>query len=125
MVPIGTSSMTVADITLIPKIGVQPSETLPETTTEPVETFTIPSWVTNVADFWCSDEIDDAGFIEAVQYLIDNGIITVPPTDAVATGDPLPDWIKQNACWWSEGAIDDTTFANAIQWLVAEGIIIV
>ena len=86
----------------------------------------IPSWVKNVAGFWCKDQIDNASFIEGIQYLIDNGIIIVPAkSEGEASSQEIPQWVKNNACWWSEGSITDLDFASGIQYLVKEGIIVV
>ncbi len=38
----------------------------------------IPSWVKRNAGLWADDVIDDATFIEVIQYLVVEGIITVP-----------------------------------------------
>jgi len=84
----------------------------------------IPSWVRDLAAFWCDDEIGDSGFIEAIQYLIDNDVIVVPETQAGSGGTQvIPSWIKNNACWWSQGLISDGDFAQGIQWLIGQGII--
>lgn len=86
----------------------------------------IPSWVKNVAGFWCQDQIDDASFVEGIQYLIDNGIIVVPAKSKVISDtQEVPQWVKNNACWWSEGSITDLDFASGIEYLVREGIIVV
>jgi len=88
--------------------------------------FSIPSWVKNVAEFWCADKIDDGAFVEGIQYLIDNGIIVVPSTSVSYSGSQeVPQWVKNNACWWSAGLITDEDFAFGIEYLVREGIIIV
>jgi len=92
-------------------------------TVNPPET-SIPSWVKNVAEFWCEDKIDDAAFIEGIQYLIDNGIIVVPSTSVSYSGSQeVPQWVKNNACWWSAGLITDKDFASGIEYLVRQGII--
>ncbi|MFZ8907839.1 MAG: HYR domain-containing protein [Nitrosopumilaceae archaeon] len=86
----------------------------------------IPSWVKNVAEFWCQDKIDDASFVEGIQYLIDKGIIVVPAkSESTSEIQEIPQWVKNNACWWSEGSITDLDFASGIEYLVREGIIVV
>jgi len=94
-------------------------------TISPPET-TIPSWVKNVAEFWCQDQIADASFVEGIQYLIDKKIIVVSGTSE-SSGDSqeVPQWVKNNACWWSDGSITDLDFANGLEYLVREGIIVV
>ena len=84
----------------------------------------IPDWVKNIAEFWCDDKIDNASFIEGIQYLIDNGIITVAATSSnMDSIQEIPQWVKNNACWWSEGTITDDDFASGIEFLVKTGII--
>jgi hypothetical protein len=86
----------------------------------------IPSWVKIVAGFWCQDKIDDASFVEGIQYLIDSGIIVIPATsDNFNETQEVPQWVKNNACWWSESSITDLDFATGIAYLVREGIIVV
>ena len=41
----------------------------------------IPSWIKNTAGFWVKDQISDKEFISALQWLIDNGILTVSQKD--------------------------------------------
>lgn len=86
----------------------------------------IPEWVKNIAQFWCQDQIDDASFVEGIQYLIDNSIILIPAvSESVSETQEVPQWVKNNACWWSEGTITDMDFALGIQYLVRQGIIVV
>ena len=84
----------------------------------------IPSWIKDVAGFWCGDEIDNASFIEAIQYLINNDVIIVPATASSGTGvQEIPNWVKSNACWWSQGLISNSDFASGLQYLIGQGII--
>ncbi len=84
----------------------------------------IPSWVKNVAEFWCQEKINDVSFVEAIQYLIDNGIIVVPATqESFGGSQEIPQWVKNNACWWSDGSITDLDFALGLEYLVKQGII--
>jgi hypothetical protein len=94
-------------------------------TVNPTESV-IPSWVKNIASFWCADSIDDGSFVEGIQYLIDNNIIVVSSVQSGNTeSQGIPDWVKNNACWWSENLISDGDFASGIQFLVQSGIIVV
>jgi plastocyanin len=84
----------------------------------------IPSWVKNVASFWCDDKIDDSSFVEGVQYLIDNDIIHVSGTSSgFGSSQSIPSWIKNNACWWSAGQIADADFASGLEYLISQGIL--
>ena len=93
---------------------------IPETSTE----VKIPSWIKDVAKFWCSDEINDKNFLSAIQYLIENDVIIVPETSLVeGYAQKIPSWIKSNACWWSQDQISDQSFASGLEFLIENGII--
>ena len=68
--------------------------------------------------------IDDASFVSGIQWLISNGIVSVPPTEqGTAEGTSvIPDWIKNNAGWWATGQIPDSAFVSGLQWLISNGI---
>jgi len=89
--------------------------------------FIVPEWIKDVAGFWCNEEIDDASFVQAIQYLITSEVLIVPPTESGEDGseesNEIPTWIKNNACWWSQGAITDGDFVNGLQYLIGQGII--
>jgi len=84
----------------------------------------IPSWIRDVASFWCDDEIDDNSFIEAIQYLVTNNVIVVSATASSSSdAQEIPSWIKSNACWWSQELISDKEFTSGLQYLIEQGII--
>ena len=88
----------------------------------PVET-TIPDWIKNNAGWWADGQIDDGSFVSGVQWLISNGIMSIPPTEQGAgSDDAIPSWIKNNAGWWADGQIDDNSFVSGLQWLISNGI---
>ena len=114
----------ILDIDLQSKKPVSGSlETLIPTPTEPE--ISIPSWIKNNAGWWADGLIDDASFVSGIQWLISNGVITIPPTEqATESGASIiPDWIKNNAGWWSDGSIPDNAFVSGLQWLISNGII--
>ncbi len=79
----------------------------------------IPSWVKDLAESWCNDEIDNASFIGAIQYLINNDMIMVPVTTSSGSGaQEIPNWIKSNTCWWSQGLITNSIFASGLQYFI-------
>ncbi len=115
---------TYAGITSIP-IEIGPS--LPKDSIEkpPVTpTASVPEWVKNNAGWWAEGQIDDSSFVQGLQFLIKEGIMTIPPTTpGEGTGtNEIPAWIKNNAGWWAEGQIDDDSFIQGIQFLIKEGI---
>jgi len=87
---------------------------------------TIPGWIKNNAGWWADGLIDDSSFVSGIQWLITNGIMTIPSTEQ-GTDDGvsvIPDWIKNNAGWWANGQIDDSSFVSGIQWLITNGMIV-
>jgi len=113
----------ILDIDLQSKKSVSGSlETLIPTQTEPE--ISIPSWIKNNAGWWSDGLIDDASFVSGIQWLISNGVITIPPTEQATESDNvIPSWIKNNAGWWSDGSIPDNAFVSGLQWLISNGII--
>ena len=84
----------------------------------------IPDWIKNNAGWWSDGLIDDASFVSGIQWLISNGIVSVPPTEqGTAEGTSvIPDWIKNNAGWWATGQIPDSAFVSGLQWLISNGV---
>ena len=90
--------------------------------------FDVPPWVKNNAAWWADGTIGDNEFIQAIQFLIKEGIMVIPETAQAGDSDSsegIPPWIKANAEWWSQGLITDNDFVKGIQYLVENGIIIV
>ena len=88
--------------------------------------FTIPNWVKNTAGWWADDKIPDSSFIETIEFLIKDEMITVkiPDLDSEVV-NKIPAWIKNTAGWWAEDKVHDTTFVAAIRYLVSQGIVYV
>jgi len=83
----------------------------------------IPGWIKNNAGWWADGQIDDGSFVTAIQWLISNDVMTIPPTEqGTGSGDVIPSWIKNNAGWWADGQIDDGSFVSGLQWLISNGI---
>ncbi len=64
---------TFALIAIIAAIGVA---TIPLTQNAQAENL-IPSWIKNNAGFWADGDIDDATFLNGIEFLIENEIINV------------------------------------------------
>ena len=83
----------------------------------------IPPWIKNNAGWWADDLITDADFVSGIQYLITEGIMTIPPTQSgSSTSQEIPPWIKNNAGWWADDLITDADFVSGIQYLITNGI---
>ena len=83
----------------------------------------IPVWVKNNAGWWADGSIDDNSFIQGIQFLVQEGFMTIPVTEqgSGAGSNEIPVWVKNNAGWWADGSIDDNSFIQGIQFLVQEG----
>lgn len=84
----------------------------------------IPSWIKINAGWWSDGTITESEFVRGIEFLINEGIIEVPPTQVSAEKPQgVPVWVKNNAAWWSSGDIDDHSFLQGIQYMVKTGII--
>jgi len=84
----------------------------------------LPDWIKNNAGWWADGSISDMDFVLAIQYLINEGIMTIPPSSTGIThSQEIPDWIKNNAGWWADGSISDMDFVSGIQHLITNGVI--
>ncbi|MBI3640350.1 MAG: hypothetical protein HY223_08560 [Thaumarchaeota archaeon] len=89
-----------------------------------VSSYNIPSWIKNNAKLWSQDAVTDDDFVKGLQYLIQQGMITVPTTQISSqSSQTIPSWVKNTAKWWSEGQVGDSDFVKGIQYLVQNGII--
>jgi len=93
---------------------------------QPIGDSTIPTWVKNTAGWWSDDKIPDSSFIETIEFLIKDEMITVeiPDLDSEVVNE-IPTWVKNTAGWWSEDKIPDVTFVASIKYLMSQGIVYV
>ncbi len=85
---------------------------------------TIPEWIKNNAKWWSSDTVSDDEFVNGLEYLVKEGMITIfPGTSEPISEHEIPGWIKNNAKWWAGDQISDEDFVKSIQHLVKKGII--
>ena len=83
----------------------------------------IPSWVRNNAAWWATGQIQDSDFVTGIEFLINDGIMTIPQTQSgQGTSQEIPSWVKNNAGWWADGLIEDADFVSGIQFLISNGI---
>jgi len=83
----------------------------------------IPSWVKSNAGWWAAGQISDSDFVLGIQFLITEGVMTIPPTESgTSSSQDIPNWIKNNAEWWSNDQITDSDFVSGIQYLISNGI---
>jgi len=85
----------------------------------------ISPWIKNTAEWWADGGIDDASFIQGMQYLIKEGIIDIPDTPIPKTwmDKNIPSWVKNNASWWADDLIPEDEFIKGIKFLIEKGVI--
>ena len=75
----------------------------------------VPNWIKNTAGWWATDAISETEFVNAIAYLIKNGIISIESSKS-------PEII---ADMWLNGQINDDEFLTNVEQLIeAERIII-
>jgi len=124
----GTQSRTLMILffdgdSLVEIIGTEALEIGFEEIIDPIE---IPDFVRNNAGWWSQGLIGDSDFVSGIQYLINEGIMTIPTTQSGGgTSQEIPGWVKNNAGWWSDGLIADSDFVSGIQYLITNGMMTV
>ena len=84
----------------------------------------IPSWIKSNAKYWKEGQIGDDEYVKGIQYLIQNGVVQIPPSDkTVEKSSKIPSWLKNNAGYWADGSLGDSEYISAIQYLVGMGVI--
>ncbi|MDE1832772.1 MAG: hypothetical protein KGI02_10470 [Thaumarchaeota archaeon] len=88
------------------------------------DAYTIHYWMKNSARLWSTGEITNNEFVNAVQYLIENGYMVIH-TQSVAkiNSNIIPEWVKTKADGWSNNTVSDNEFVFSIQYLITHGII--
>ncbi len=83
----------------------------------------IPAWVKSNAGWWAAGQIGDSDFVLGIQFLIADGVMTIPPNESgTYSSQDIPNWIRNNAEWWSNDQITDSDFVSGIQYLISNGI---
>jgi len=85
---------------------------------------TVPSWIKNNAGWWADGIVGDQEFVQSIQFLIKEKILSVSVTESKSTeSQGIPIWVKNNAGWWSEDLISERDFVKGIEFLISQGII--
>ena len=98
----------------------------------------IPGWIRTSAGFWVDGDTTDAEFVSAIEFLIREGVMTVPAAVGGGGGGGgsqggeqagagaaagVPGWIKITTGFWVDGSISDAEFVGALQFLIGQGVI--
>ena len=90
-------------------------------------TSAVPGWIKTTAGYWVSGAVSDSEFAAALEFLISEGVLEVPPTERGGgpQGGSIPGWVKTTTGYWTDGVTTDDEFVGAIQFLIRAGIIAV
>lgn len=92
----------------------------------PPVTSKIPQWIKTNAEWWTTDQIPDSEFLEGIDYLFKNAIISVSGKQITVESQwEIPSWFKTTAGWWANDKISDDEFLDAIKNLVKRKIIVI
>lgn len=84
----------------------------------------VPSWIKQNAKLWSDGSISNNQFLQGVQYMINQGIVTTSSNNHGTNSiSAIPSWVKNNAKYWSSDSITDGEFIQSIQYLIANGLI--
>ncbi len=112
----GNSNATVQKMSFVITSG--------STTMDEPSTGKVPDWIKFTSSVWVDGQSSDGEFISAIQFLIKDKIIVLPPTaqGSGAVSNEIPSWIKFTTGVWVDGQSSDGEFIGAIQFLIKEGI---
>ncbi len=94
------------------------------------------TWIKDSTLSWAKDKLDDQGFIDSLQYLVDSKILGLPEPEKVIelklviVDEPEPEpiyivdsWVRTTALWWGQGKISDQDYINALEYLIENKIV--
>lgn len=81
---IGSSFTINANTNPLPS-GVFPKAFAQQSSNYAISTNSIPNWIRNVTKLWSEGQTSDSEFLNAIQYLIDNGIIHISQTSTLSS----------------------------------------
>ena len=92
----------------------------------------IPSWFKANAKWWKEDRISDTEILNAIQNLLDKGIIKLD-SNKISESDSddlpyrddstIPSYVKQIFVYWEEDTVSDSDVSNALKFLIEAEII--
>ena len=83
----------------------------------------IPSWLKTTVGYWADGVSSDGEFINAIKFLIEDGIIQIPATtQGTGNTDQIPSWLKITVGYWADDVSSDGEFINAIKFLIENGL---
>ncbi|MBT4175623.1 MAG: tetratricopeptide repeat protein [Thaumarchaeota archaeon] len=77
----------------------------------------IPKWVKSITGWWASGIVEDNEFVSIIQYLLENEIIQIPPTQNSEDTSSIE--IKENFELWAKNNADDNYFVVGVHQMIA------
>ncbi|MBM3896227.1 MAG: peptidase [Thaumarchaeota archaeon] len=93
------------------------------TSTVPRVDAKVPDWLKNNVRAWVDKKTDDITFLNGIQYLINENLISPSKVQEGKSEKRVPSWIRNNADWWSNGLITQNDYLSGIEYLIEKGII--
>ena len=97
--------------------------TFTQSTTAPRIDAKVPDWLKNNVRAWVDKKTDDNTFLNGIQYLINENIISPSNIQEGKSEKRVPSWIRNNADWWANGRITQDDYLRGIEYLIEKGII--
>lgn len=86
----------------------------------------VPEFFKQITNWWSNGLIEDAEFVNAIEFLINEKIIDIPnlpKSTVLGNVDVIPDSVRQNMGWWAKNLTSDEYFVSGMKYLVEHGII--
>ena len=85
----------------------------------------IPDWFKQTTELWTTKKISDDTYIEILEFLLQERVITIPMSKAPKDNNnvDLPIWINNTAEKWIKGDISNDEFSISIKWMLDHGIV--
>lgn len=78
----------------------------------------IPSWFKNTAKLWSEGQISNSEFVQAVQYMTQQGLISIPSFHSInISTSSMLSWIRSSAGQWANGQMTDDEFLGVLKYL--------
>ena len=93
------------------------------TSTTPIVDTKVPGWLKNNVRAWVDKKTDDNTFLNGIQYLINENLISPSNVPEGKSEKRVPSWIRNNADWWANNLITQDDYLRGIEYLIEKGII--
>ncbi|MDF2422555.1 MAG: hypothetical protein OPY06_06050 [Nitrosopumilus sp.] len=121
--PMDTSSVQIVTWDLERNTSIKTFENILRIETPQESNKEIPNWVKSSASWWSNGQISDDDFVQGLEFLVKEDIISVKDVTSAESSSEIPSWIKNNAKWWSEDSLSDDEFVSGIEYLIKTGIL--